>query len=103
MIVRQPTHPGEILKEDIFPALKLNASHAAQMLGISRQYMGDILNGKKPMTPLMCLKIGKLVGNEPQMWMNMQAKYNLWEVAQDQANQKALSHVPNYTELRSMS
>ena len=57
MIARQPTHPGEILKEDVFPALKLNASRAAEMLDISRQYMGDILNGKKPMTPLMCLKI----------------------------------------------
>lgn len=99
MILRQPTHPGEILKEDVLPALKLNASRAAEMLDISCQYMGDILNGKKPMTPLMCLKIGKLVGNEPEMWMNMQAKYNLWEVAQDKANQKAVAHVPNYREL----
>ncbi len=102
MIARQPTHPGEILKEDVFPALKLNASRAAEMLDISRQYMGDILNGKKPMTPLLCLKIGKLVGNEPEMWMNMQAKYNLWEVAQDKASQKAVAHVPNYRELETV-
>lgn len=99
MMTRQPTHPGEILKEDVFPALKLKASKAAEMLGVSRQYMSNILNGKKPMTPLLCLKIGKLVGNDPQMWMNMQAKYNLWEAAQDKASQRAVAHVPGYKEL----
>lgn len=99
MMTRQPTHPGEILKEDVFPALNLKASHVAEMLGISRQYMSDILASKKPMTPLLCLKIAKLVGNDAQMWMNMQAKYNLWEVAQDKANQRAVAHVPNYKEL----
>lgn len=102
MVSRQPTHPGEILKEDVFPALKLNAARAARVLDISRQYMGDILNGKKPMTPLLCLKIGKLVGNEPEMWMNMQARYNLWEVAQDKASQRALTHIPSYKELETV-
>ena len=83
----------------MFPALKLKASRAAEMLDVSRQYMSDILNAKKPMTPLLCLKIGKLVGNEPEMWMNMQARYNLWEVAQDKDSQKAVARVPDYREL----
>lgn len=99
MTNRKPTHPGAILREDVFPALKLKASRAAEILDISRQYMSDILNGKKPMTPLLCLKIGKLAGNGPDLWMNMQARYNLWEAAHDKGNRKALAHVPSLKEL----
>ena len=46
-MTRQPTHPGEILKEDVFPALKLKSSKAAEALQISRQYMSDILKLNK--------------------------------------------------------
>lgn len=92
---RKPTHPGEILKEDVFPAMKLNASQAAKILQISRQYMSDILNARKPMTPVLCLKIAKLVGNEPQVWANMQSRYNLWEAAQDQETRKVLKTISN--------
>ena len=88
--MRQPTHPGEILREDVFPEMKLTASKAAKVLQISRQYMSDILSGRKPLTPLLCLKIGKLAGNGPELWMNMQARYNLWDALHDKSNQKIL-------------
>ena len=97
--MREPTHPGKILKEDVFPALQLKASKAAEALQISRQYMSDILNGHKPLTPFLCLKIGKLAGNGPDLWMNMQSKYNLWEAQQDRGNQKILANVPTFKEL----
>ncbi len=93
-MIRQPTHPGEILKEDVLPALKLNASKAAEILQISRQYMSDILNGRKPLNTLLCLKVGKMVGNEPEMWMNMQSKYNLWEAQQNSETKALLSKIP---------
>ena len=92
--MREPTHPGEILKEDVFPALRLKSSKAAEALQISRQYMSDILHGRKPLTPFLCLKIGKLAGNGPELWMNMQSKYNLWEAQQDRGNQKILASIP---------
>lgn len=98
-MMRQPTHPGEILREDVFPALQLKASKAAEILQISRQYMSDILNGRKPLTPFLCLKIGKLAGNGPDLWMNMQSKYNLWEAAQDRDNRKILANIPAFEEL----
>lgn len=96
---RKPTHPGEILKEDVFPALKLKSSKAAEALHISRQYMSDILNGRKPLTPFLCLKVGKLAGNGPELWMNMQSKYNLWEAQQNKGNQKILADIPTFEEL----
>ncbi len=97
---RQPTHPGEILKEDLLPALKLNATKMAGYLKISRQYMSDILNAKKALTPLLCLKVGKLAGNSPELWMNMQAKYDLWLAEHDQQNQAILSDIPSLEEIR---
>ena len=96
--MRQPTHPGEILKEDVFPEMKLSASKAAEVLQISRQYMSDILNGRRPLTPLLCLKIGKLAGNGPELWMTMQARYNLWDAQQDKNNQKILQKIPDFKE-----
>ncbi len=102
MIMRQPTHPGEILKEDVFPALKLKSSKAAETLQISRQYMSDILNCRKPLTPLLCLKVGKLAGNGPELWMNMQSKYNLWEAQHNRENQKILASIPALKELQSV-
>ncbi len=102
-MMRQPTHPGEILKEDVFPALKLKSSKAAEALHISRQYMSEILNGRKPLTPLLCMKVGKLAGNGPELWMNMQSKYNLWEAQQDLDNQKILATIPAFNELETVS
>lgn len=99
MIKRKPTHPGEILKEDVLPALKWNASKTAKMLDVSRQYMSDILNAKKPLTPLLCLKLAKLLGNEPEFWMNLQGKHTLWELAQDSQNQRVLAHIPSFKDM----
>lgn len=100
MTERQPTHPGEILKEDLMPALKLNATKMAGYLLISRQYMSDILNGKKALTPLLCLKVGKLAGNGPELWMNMQAKYDLWFAEHNEKNQAILSNIPSVEEIK---
>ena len=61
--------------------------------------MSDILNAKKPMTPLLCLKIAKLLGNEPEMWMAMQARYTLWEEAHDKTNRDAIKQVPHYLQM----
>ena len=97
--MRQPTHPGEVLKEDVFPSMKLSALKAAGLLKISRQYMSDILNAHKPLTPLLCLKVGKLVGNSAEFWMNMQMRYNLWYAEQDKNNQKILAEIPAFEEL----
>ena len=93
---RQPTHPGEILKEDVFPDMGLNASRAAKLLQISRQYMGEILNGRKPLTPLLCLKIAKMVGNNAESWMRLQSAYNLWETQQDAQTIEILSTIPSF-------
>lgn len=72
-----PTHPGEVLREDVLPALGRSKSEIAGLLHISRQTLYDILNERQPITPQMALRIGKLCGNGPEVWLRMQANYDL--------------------------
>jgi addiction module HigA family antidote len=74
----RPVHPGEILREDVIPALKTSKAEIARLLGISRQALYDILNEKAPVSAEMAVKIGKLCGNGPALWLNLQRAYDLW-------------------------
>jgi addiction module HigA family antidote len=58
-------------------------SKIAELLGISRQTLYDILAEKQPVTPGMALRLGKLLGNGPYVWINMQKKYDLYMAEQE--------------------
>jgi addiction module HigA family antidote len=70
-------HPGELLREDLLPALGKPKSEIASLLGISRQTLYDIVNEKQPVTAPMALRLGKLCGNGPNLWLNLQKRYDL--------------------------
>ncbi len=72
-----PMHPGELLREDVLPALGRPKTEIARLLGISRQTLYDILNEKQPITAQMALRIGKMCGNGPNIWLNLQRTYDL--------------------------
>lgn len=73
----RPVHPAEILREDVLPALGKPKTEIARLLGISRQTLYDLLAEKQPITAQMALRIGKLCGNGPDLWLNMQKAYDL--------------------------
>ena len=75
---RCPTHPGAILREDMIPAVHKSKSEIASLLGISRQHLHDILAEKKPLSPEVAVRIGKLFGGGAGVWMRMQAAYDVW-------------------------
>jgi addiction module HigA family antidote len=54
-------HPGELLREEILPALGRSKTEIAKLLGVSRQTLYDILEEKQPVTPTMALRLGKLI------------------------------------------
>lgn len=56
---RCPTHPGELLREDVLPAIGLGKSALAQALGIFRQHLYDILNERKPVSPEVAVRLGQ--------------------------------------------
>lgn len=76
---RQPAHPGEILKEDVLPALNLSVAEAARQLSISRQSLHKLLAGTVAITPEMALRLGRWCGNGPGLWLRMQQAHDLWQ------------------------
>ena len=78
-----PVHPGEILKEDILPSVGLSVMAAAKALGVSRQMLHNILAQRRPLSAAMCLKISRLLGGSPEVWMRLQATYDLKMAEQD--------------------
>jgi addiction module HigA family antidote len=78
-----PMHPGELLREEILPALGRPKTEIARLLGVSRQTLYDILDEKQPVTPMMALRLGKLCGNGPDLWLNLQKRYDLRRAEQE--------------------
>lgn len=76
---RCPTHPGELLREDVIPATGKSKSEIANLLGISRQHLYDILAERKPVSPAVAVRLGKLFGDGPGAWVRMQAAYDTWQ------------------------
>lgn len=72
-----PVHPGEVLREDVLPAIGKPKAEIARLLGISRQHLHDILEGRKPISVPVALRVGKLCGNGPQLWLSLQQNYDL--------------------------
>lgn len=79
---RPPTHPGELLREDVLPATGMTKVEIARLLGISRQQLYDILDEKRPVSPTVAVKLGKLFGNGAGVWARMQAAYDIWQAEQ---------------------
>ena len=75
---RCPTHPGALLREDVIPATGRTKAEIAQLLGISRQHLYDILRERKPVSPAMAVRLGKLFGDGAGVWVRMQAAYDTW-------------------------
>lgn len=75
---RPPMHPGEALKEDFLPDLGLTQEQLAERLGISFQRVNAILNGRRPVTMDTALRLGRLFGQSPAFWMNLQLAHDLY-------------------------
>jgi addiction module HigA family antidote len=89
---RRPTHPGAVLREDVLPALNLSVAEAAQHLGISKQLLHGIVAERRGVTPNMALRLGKLCGRDPDLWLRMQQAHDLWELRREMADE--LAHIP---------
>jgi addiction module HigA family antidote len=79
---RPPTHPGEILREDVLPSLRLSVAEAARQLRVTRQTLHRILSGASGITPEMAVRLGRFCGNDPGFWLRMQQAYDLWHAEQ---------------------
>ena len=88
----RPVHPGTILRRDVLPALGVSTVSVANALGISRQHLYDIMGAKKPVTAATALRLGRYLGNGPDLWINLQTRYDLAMAAREMADELGAIH-----------
>ena len=76
--LRKPTHPGEVLREDVMKPLGLTVTEAAKRLGVTRKTLSALLNCRASMSPEMAVRVSKATKTSPESWLYMQAKLDLW-------------------------
>lgn len=79
--MHNPAHPGEILRELYLKPLGISVTQAVKALGVTRKHVSAIVNGRAPVTPDMALRLASAFATEPELWVNMQAQYDLWTVS----------------------
>ena len=72
----EPMHPGELLREDILPALDMGEQALANALQISCRTLSEILNEEQSITPDMAVRFGKLFANGSRFWVNLQCTFD---------------------------
>ena len=79
---REPTHPGELLR-DIINDSTVPVTKVAAILRISRGLLYKIMAKEKPVTPETALKIAAWVGNTPALWLNLQHTWDVWKAEKE--------------------
>jgi addiction module HigA family antidote len=79
---RCPTHPGELLR-DVIPATGKTKAEIAALLCISRQQLYDIVSGRKPVSPNVAVRLGKMFGDGAGVWVRMQGAYDTWQAERE--------------------
>ncbi|WP_055076999.1 HigA family addiction module antitoxin [Pseudanabaena sp. 'Roaring Creek'] len=77
----RPSHPGEVIL-DILEDVEISQTQFAKMLGVSRRTVNQIIQGHRPITVDMAIRLGKALGNGPELWLNLQQKVDLWDSLQ---------------------
>jgi len=75
--IMRAVHPGEILREDILPGANISESKLAEYLNVSRMTVNRLVNERQGISAEMALRLGKLFGNSPDFWLNLQSAYDL--------------------------
>ena len=90
---RKPTHPGEVLREDVIKPLGLTVTEAARHLGVTRKTLSALINCKAAMSPEMAVRIGKATKTSPESWLYMQAKLDLWNAQRKPAKVEVFKRI----------
>ena len=80
MVMHNPPHPGGIVKRQCLDPLGLTVTRAAQGLGVTRQALSELLNGRAGISVEMAIRLSKAFGSTPETWLGMQMAYDRWEV-----------------------
>ena len=79
MKMHNPPHPGEIIREDCLKPLGLSVTAAAEWLGVSRQSLSELLNGRNGVSAEMAIRLEKAGWSNAETWLGAQTAYDLWQ------------------------
>ena len=82
MVMHNPPHPGEVIREFCIAPLGLSVTEAAQGPGVSRKTLSALLNGRFGISPEMAIRLSKAFGGSAESWLIQQAQFDLWQVTQ---------------------
>ena len=78
MVMFNPPHPGEFIKEIYLNPFKISARHVAGKLNVSPSTFNRLLKGETNVSPEMALRLSKTLGRSPESWLALQDQFNLW-------------------------
>lgn len=78
MLMHNPPHPGEVIRELCIEPLGISIASAAKALGVSRKTLSSIVNGRAGISPEMAIRLSIAFNTSAESWLNMQTQYDLW-------------------------
>jgi len=88
MPLKSPAHPGKIVRHDCLDPLGLTVTAAAKVLGVTRQALNNVVNGKSSISPEMAVRLSKAFGSTPETWLQMQLAFDLAAVRKNESRIK---------------
>ena len=82
MLMHNPPHPGEVIKRQCLEPLGLTVTEAAEGLGVSRNTLSMLINGRLGISPEMAIRLSQGFGGSPESWLRQQMDYDLWQAQQ---------------------
>jgi addiction module HigA family antidote len=75
--MKNPAHPGRIVRHDCLEPLSLTVPEGAKVLGVTRQTLNNVIHGKSGISPVIAIRLSKAFGSTPETWLRMQLAYDL--------------------------
>ncbi len=94
MPMKDPPHPGDLIRTEIIEELGLSVTAAAEALGVRRATLSDLLHGKATLTPEMALRIEKAFGPRLDQLLRMQLAYDVAQLRSHEADIKVIRYAP---------
>src|SRR5277367_5934482 len=95
MPMKNPAHPGRSIRNACLEPLGLSITEGAEILGVTRQALNNVVNGKSGISPVMAIRLSKAFGSTPETWLRMQLAYDLAQARKEEDKIKVRrQHVP---------
>ena len=93
MPMKNPVHPGRVVRQDCLEPLRLSVTAAAKALGVTRQALNNVVNEKAAISPEMAIRLSKAFGSTAETWLSMQAAFDLAQARKHEGRIKVKRYV----------